>query len=92
MDQDKNTWEAGIPRRYQPGEIVKARVTTIGRFGIVVELEPGIEGMVHVSELADRPPHRIADLVKVGEEIDLMVLAVHVNERRIGLSRKCVPK
>ena len=46
-------WEGDIPGRYQPGEVKKGKVTKLTNFGVFVELEPGLEGLLHISELAD---------------------------------------
>ena len=46
-------WEGDIPGRYHPGDVVKGKVTKITNFGVFVELEPGLEGLLHISELAD---------------------------------------
>ena len=91
MDHE-NFWESVLPERYKPGQIVIGRVTTVTRFGIFVELEAGIKGIVQVSELTGTPFGDIivADLVKVGDELELKVLAVHVDRRMVSLSRRRV--
>ena len=59
-------------------------------FGVFVELEPGLEGLLHISELANHNVENPEDIVKVGDEIEVKVLRVEVGERRVGLSRKQV--
>jgi small subunit ribosomal protein S1 len=59
-------------------------------FGAFVELEPGIEGMVHISELDHRRVHRVTDVLQVGQEVDLQVLSVDLDKRRISLSLKAL--
>jgi small subunit ribosomal protein S1 len=81
-------WEGDIPGRYQPGEVKKGKVTKITNFGVFVELETGLEGLLHVSELSDEKVENPEDLVKVGDEIEVKVLRVDTKERKIGLSRK----
>jgi small subunit ribosomal protein S1 len=81
-------WETDIPERYKPKQIVKGKVTKITNFGVFVELEPGLEGLLHVSELADDKVGSPEDVVKVGDTIDVKVLKVDREERKIGLSRK----
>jgi small subunit ribosomal protein S1 len=92
MDRDQEFWETKILERYEPGQIVTARITTITRFGILVELEPGVEGAVHVSELTELPSRNIHEIVKVGEELELQILAVDFVRRKIGLSRRSLGK
>jgi small subunit ribosomal protein S1 len=81
-------WEGDIPGRYKPGQVVKGKVTKLTNFGVFVELEPGLEGLLHISELADHKVESPEDVVKVGDEIEVKVLRVDVGERKVGLSRK----
>ena len=90
MRQDP--WETDIPNRYEPGDTVKGKVTKLTNFGVFVELEPGLEGLLHISELADHKVESPEEVVKVGDEIEVRVLRVDRAERKIGLSRKRVAK
>src|SRR5438876_5327329 len=83
-------WEGDIPGRYHPGDLVKGKVTKITNFGVFVELEPGLEGLLHISELTDGKVDKPEALVKQDEEIEVRVLRVDAAERKIGLSRKKV--
>ena len=84
----EDPWESDIPGRYQPGDVVKGKVTKLTNFGVFVELEPGLEGLLHISELADHKVESPEDVVKVGDEIEVKILRVDRGERKIGLSRK----
>src|SRR5437868_7326540 len=81
-------WEGDIPSRYHPGDIKKGKVTKLTNFGVFVELEPGLEGLLHISELAEEKVDSPEDVVKVGDEIEVKVLRVDVAERKLGLSRR----
>jgi len=81
-------WETDIPARYEPGDLVKGKVTKLTNFGVFVELEPGLEGLLHISELADHKVDSPEEVVKVGDEIEVKILRVDRGERKIGLSRK----
>jgi small subunit ribosomal protein S1 len=83
-------WATDIPGKYQPGQIVKGPVTKITNFGVFVGLEDGLEGLLHISELADHKVDNPEEVVKVGEVIEVKVLRVDADERKIGLSRKRV--
>ncbi len=83
-------WATDIPAKYQPGQIVKGPVTKITNFGVFVGLENGLEGLLHISELADHKVEDPEEVVKVGEVIEVKVLRVDPDERKIGLSRKRV--
>jgi small subunit ribosomal protein S1 len=81
-------WEGDIPGRYHPGDVKKGKVTKLTNFGVFVELEPGLEGLLHISELADEKVESPEEVVKVGDEIEVKVLRVDPADRKIGLSRK----
>ena len=75
-------------RRYRKGEVVTGKVTNVTDFGAFVELEEGIEGLVHVSEISREKVEKPSDLLKVGDTVTTLVLHVDPGERRIGLSMK----
>jgi len=81
-------WEGDIPGRYHPGDLKKGKVTKLTNFGVFVELEPGLEGLLHISELADHKIESPEEVVKVGDEIEVKILRVEPKDRKIGLSRK----
>jgi small subunit ribosomal protein S1 len=81
-------WETDIPNRYQPNDTVNGKVTKLTNFGVFVELEPGLEGLLHISELADHKVDSPEEVVKVGDEVEVKILRVDRGERKIGLSRK----
>ncbi len=81
-------WETDIPGRYKPNQVVNGKVTKITNFGVFVELEEGLEGLLHISELAEHKIENPEEVVKVGDTIEIKVLRVDSAERKIGLSRK----
>jgi small subunit ribosomal protein S1 len=81
-------WDTDIPGQYKPGQVVKGKVTKLTNFGVFVELQPGLEGLLHISELSDGKVESPEDLVKVGDELEVKVLRVDTKDRKIGLSRK----
>jgi small subunit ribosomal protein S1 len=86
----EDPWAHDIPEKYEPGQVVKGTVTKITNFGVFVGLENGLEGLLHISELADHKVENPEDVVKVGQEIEVKILRVDSDERKIGLSRKRV--
>ncbi|MCA8995322.1 MAG: S1 RNA-binding domain-containing protein, partial [Planctomycetaceae bacterium] len=86
----EDPWETDIPSRYQPNQVLTGTVTKITNFGVFVGLENGLEGLLHISELADHKVDNPEEIVKVGDEIEVKVLRVDTDERKIGLSRKRV--
>ena len=81
-------WETTIPEKYRVNSIVKGVVTKITNFGVFVELESELEGLLHVSELSDQKVENPETLVSVGDELEVRVLRVDIDDRKIGLSRK----
>ena len=87
---DSDPWDGDIPDKYQPGQLVKGNVTKITNFGVFIGLEDGLEGLLHISELAEHKVEDPEEVVKVGQEIEVKVLRVDTDERKIGLSLKRV--
>jgi len=83
----EDPWTAA-DRKYLPNTRARGRVVKIMEFGAFVELEPGVEGLVHISELSHKRVARVSDVLKEGDEVDVMVLAVDMQARRISLSLK----
>jgi small subunit ribosomal protein S1 len=84
----EDPWLNAIPDAYKPGMVVHGKVTKITNFGVFVELEPGLEGLLHISELSDQKVENPQDVVKAGQELDVKILRVDTGERKIGLSLK----
>ncbi|OGL03319.1 MAG: 30S ribosomal protein S1 [Candidatus Rokubacteria bacterium RIFCSPLOWO2_02_FULL_68_19] len=80
-------WEV-VAERYPVGSRVTGKVVRLTDFGAFVELEPGVDGLLHISQMSDRPVGRTEDVVNVGDELTLVVIRVDPAERRIGLSLK----
>ncbi|MCZ6445962.1 MAG: 30S ribosomal protein S1 [Planctomycetota bacterium] len=84
----EDPWLHVIPAAYKPGMVVHGKVTKITNFGVFVELEDGLEGLLHISELSDQKVENPQDVVSAGEQLDVKILRVDVEERKIGLSLK----
>ena len=81
-------WDA-VVQKYKTGERVGGVVTRMAEFGAFVELEPGIEGLIHLSEMSwSRKTRKPSDVVKPGETVEVVVLGVNAGERRISLGLK----
>ena len=81
-------WDA-VAEKYRVGERIRGTVTRVAEFGAFVELEPGIEGLIHVSEMSWGKKLRSAStLVKPGETVDAVILGVNAAERRMSLGLK----
>jgi small subunit ribosomal protein S1 len=83
-------WTTDIPGRYKPGDVVRGTVTKITNFGVFVGLEDGLEGLLHISEISDDKVENAEEVMKVGDQIEVKILRVDIDERKIGLSMKRV--
>ena len=77
---------AGAAELYKPKQVVKAKILRFAKFGAFAELEHGLEGLIHISELSLRPVQQPGDAVKIGDVVDVKILRVLPEEQRIGLS------
>ncbi len=77
-----------VAQRYPLGTRVRGKVVRLTDFGAFIELEPGVDGLLHISQMSHRPVSRPEEVVNVGDELDLLVIRVDPHERRIGLSLK----
>ncbi len=81
---------AGIAEKYKPGDIVKGSVSKIASFGAFVEIEEGVDGLVHISQISEGHVNKVQDALQVGQEIEARIVRIDREERRIGLSIKAV--
>ena len=86
-DLQESPWTAA-PQKYLPNTVARGTVTKLMDFGAFVELEPGIEGLVHISELSHKRVFRCSDVVKEGQQVEVMVLSVDPEAKRMSLSMK----
>ncbi len=87
----EDPWES-IPSRYPAGAKVTGKVTSVTDFGVFLEIEEGIEGMIHVSELSKERVSSPHDFTKEGEDLTAMVLKVNQQEKKIALSVKSLER
>jgi small subunit ribosomal protein S1 len=86
----EDPWIRAIPEKYIPGHIIKGKVAKLTNFGAFVELERDLEGLLHISELADHKIDKPQDVVQVGQEVEVKILKVDSESRKIGLSLRRV--
>ncbi|OQY06325.1 MAG: 30S ribosomal protein S1 [Planctomycetales bacterium 4572_13] len=86
----EDPWVHAIPATYIPGQVVKGAVTKLTNFGVFIKLEEGLEGLLHISELSDEKVDSPQDVVKIGDELEVKILRVDTDSRKIGLSLRRV--
>ncbi len=85
---EKNPWD-GLAERYPPGTVLRGKVRNITNFGVFVEIEPGIDGLVHISDLSwTKKIRHPGEMVKKGQELDVVILDVDENRQRVSLGHK----
>lgn len=84
-----NPW-SNIESRYPVGATVSGKVTRTTEFGAFIELEEGVEGLIHISELDHRRVGRVTEVINEGDQVDVKVLAVEPSRKRISLSLKAL--
>lgn len=82
---------AAVTLRYAPGSKIKGKVVRTTDFGAFVNLEEGIDGLIHISELDDQRTRAVTDKVKVGDEVEVRVLSVDAEAKKISLSMRGPP-
>jgi small subunit ribosomal protein S1 len=88
-DLIESPWKRAADK-YHVGATVRGVVSRIAQFGAFVKLEPGVEGLVHISELATRHIRNVADVAREGQEVECRVIAVDPDEQRMSLSIKAL--
>ncbi len=81
----QDPWDE-IAKKYPVGAVVKGKVSKIASFGAFIELEDGVDGLVHISQISDQRVEKVKDALDVGQEVEARVVKVDRGERRIGLS------
>ncbi|MCF6157159.1 MAG: 30S ribosomal protein S1 [wastewater metagenome] len=81
-------WIKEIPERFKVGDVVKGKVTKLTNFGAFLELDKGIEGLLHISELSNEKVNNPADIVNIGDELEVRIIRIEPEARKIGLSLK----
>lgn len=82
---EPDPWEE-VPKKYRRGQVVTGTVTNITDFGIFLEIEEGVEGLVHVSEIGEDKAKNIKETVRVGEPLEVLIISIDKRNRKIGLS------
>jgi small subunit ribosomal protein S1 len=85
----QNPWDE-FGQQIRPGTRLKGTVTRVAEFGAFVELQPGIEGLIHISELSTKRVRKVRDIVSEGQQVEVQVMNVDPQQRRIALSLKAI--
>jgi len=81
-----------VPEKYNVGDTIEGKVVRIAPFGAFVELEPTVDGLIHISQVTNRRIEKVEDVLALGQTVKAKVLEVNAEKRRISLSMRQVPK
>jgi small subunit ribosomal protein S1 len=84
---EKNPWE-DLSQKYAPGSVIKGKITNFTDFGIFVEIEEGIEGLVHISEISQKRVKTSSELYSIGDTVSALVKSIDTKSKKIRLSIK----
>ena len=79
-----------MPEKYHEGDVVTGKVVRIVPFGAFVQLEPTVDGLVHISQVSTHRLERVEDELRLGDEIEVKILEVNADKHKISLSRKAL--
>lgn len=85
----ENPWN-NIKDKYPVGNIVLGKVVRFAKFGAFVELEPGVDGLIHISQISKNRIEKADEVLKIGEEVKAVIIDVNEEEKRVALSIKAV--
>ena len=85
----KDPWLEKI-KKYKAKDVVTGKVTRIVKFGLFVQIEPGMEGLVHITELSVDPVKRPSDIAKIGDELNVRIIDIDYDKRRMAFSVRLV--
>lgn len=88
LKQAQNDPWTSISARFHVGQLVKGKVTKLASFGAFVEIEEGVDGLVHISQISDDRVQKVRDVLQPGQDVEARVIKIDPVERRIGLSIK----
>ena len=86
---DDNPWEI-LKRDYPVGTVVKAKIVGLTTFGAFANIIPGIDGLIHISQIANKRIEKPADVLSVGEEVDAKITAIDFEKKRVSLSMRAL--
>lgn len=84
-DKKEDPWNESV-RKYKISDIIKGKVVRITNFGAFVEIEPGVEGLVHISQITDKHIAKVSEVLSVGDEVKAKIIELKPEEKRISLS------
>ena len=86
---EDNPWEV-FKSQYQIGDVVKATIVSITSFGAFAQIIDGVDGLIHISQIADRKVENVKDVLAVGDEVDVKIIDIDYDSKRISISMRAL--
>jgi 4-hydroxy-3-methylbut-2-enyl diphosphate reductase len=86
-NEDENPWK-NIADKYKVGDVIKGKITRLVPFGVFVELEKGVDGLVHISQISNFKIGKPGDLLAIGQDVEAKIVELNIESKKIGLSIK----
>lgn len=86
---EDNPWEV-IKGKYSPGDVCKVKIVSLTAFGAFAEVIPGIDGLIHISQISDKRINKPSDALSVGQEVDVKITDIDYENKRVSLSVKAL--
>ena len=84
-----NPWTI-FTTKYSVGDVVKVKIVSFATYGAFAEILPGVDGLIHISQIANQHVEKIADVLKLGEEVDAKIIAIDTEKKRVSLSMRAL--
>ena len=82
---EDNPW-VKFQNNYKVGDVVKAKVVSITPFGAFAQIIEGVDGLIHISQIADKRVENVSDVLSVGQEVDVKITEIDIDKKRISIS------
>lgn len=79
-----------LKNTYQVGDVVKAKIVSVTTFGAFAQVIPGVDGLIHISQIANQRIEKVSDVLKVGQEVDVKITEIDFEKKRVSLSMRAL--
>ena len=86
---EDNPWEI-FKANYKVGDVVKATIVSITSFGAFAQIIDGVDGLIHISQIADKKVENVKDILSVGDEVDVKIIEIDTESKRISISMRAL--
>ena len=89
MKSEDNPWEI-FKRDYKIDDVVKVKIVSFTNYGAFAEIIPGIDGLIHISQIANQRVEKISDILEIGQEVEVKIIDINYDAKRVSLSMRAL--